>query len=428
MAELIASATALCTLAHRTRGVSKRSPLAFCGKTVNWSSSGPMINTSSKKSSAAAMTGCSSSTAATSGASTSSSRRWQALTDDEMRAKTDRVSRARRQRRAARRHPARSLCGRARSEQAHARHAPLRRAADRRHGAATTARSPKCAPAKARRSSPRCPSYLNALTGNGVHIVTVNDYLAQRDAEWMGRIHQFLGMTVGVILTQQPNADKQAAYGADITYGTNNEFGFDYLRDNMEYQVGDRRQRGLNYAIVDEVDSILIDEARTPLIISGQADDNVEMYYRLNELAPQLVRQTEEKGDRRLLGRREAAPGAAVRRRPRARRADAVEGGPAAGRHRSLYDAANIAPDASPARGAARACAVPPRPAIRRAGRRSHHRRRVHRTPDGGPALVRRPAPGGRGEGRRRHPAREPDARVDHVPELLPDVRQARRA
>ena len=140
------------------------------------------------------------------------------------------------------------------------------------------------------------PSYLNALTDNGVHIVTVNDYLARFHAEWMGRIHKFLGLTVGVILTQQPNSDKQAAYGSDITYGTNNEFGFDYLRDNMEYQVADRRQRGLHYAIVDEVDSILIDEARTPLIISGQADDNVEMYYRLNELAPRLARQTEEVG------------------------------------------------------------------------------------------------------------------------------------
>ncbi|MBK8740886.1 MAG: preprotein translocase subunit SecA [Betaproteobacteria bacterium] len=141
------------------------------------------------------------------------------------------------------------------------------------------------------------PSYLNALTDNGVHIVTVNDYLARFHADWMGRIHKFLGLTVGVILTQQPNSDKQAAYGSDITYGTNNEFGFDYLRDNMEYQVADRRQRGLHYAIVDEVDSILIDEARTPLIISGQADDNVEMYYRLNELAPRLARQSAEEGE-----------------------------------------------------------------------------------------------------------------------------------
>ncbi len=140
------------------------------------------------------------------------------------------------------------------------------------------------------------PAYLNALSGNGVHIVTVNDYLAQRDADWMGRIYRFLGLTVGINLSQLPHAEKQAAYAADITYGTNNEFGFDYLRDNMVFAPGERVQRGQNYAIVDEVDSILIDEARTPLIISGQADDNVEMYYRLNELAPRLARQADEKG------------------------------------------------------------------------------------------------------------------------------------
>jgi preprotein translocase subunit SecA len=140
------------------------------------------------------------------------------------------------------------------------------------------------------------PAYLNALTGNGVHIVTVNDYLAQRDADWMGRIYRFLGLTVGVNLSQMAHDAKQAAYAADITYGTNNEFGFDYLRDNMVFHAGERVQRGLSYAIVDEVDSILIDEARTPLIISGQSDDNVEIYYRLNELAPKLTRQTEEKG------------------------------------------------------------------------------------------------------------------------------------
>jgi preprotein translocase subunit SecA len=140
------------------------------------------------------------------------------------------------------------------------------------------------------------PVYLNALTGRGVHIVTVNDYLAQRDADWMGRIYRFLGLTVGVNLSQMSHPDKQAAYAADVTYGTNNEFGFDYLRDNMVFQSSDRVQRGLHYAIVDEVDSILIDEARTPLIISGQADDNVELYYRLNELAPKLSRQSEEQG------------------------------------------------------------------------------------------------------------------------------------
>ncbi len=139
------------------------------------------------------------------------------------------------------------------------------------------------------------PAYLNALTGNGVHIVTVNDYLAQRDADWMGRIYRFLGLTVGVNLSQMAHDAKQAAYAADITYGTNNEFGFDYLRDNMVFHAPERVQRGLSYAIVDEVDSILIDEARTPLIISGQADDNVEIYYRLNELAPKLTRQAEEK-------------------------------------------------------------------------------------------------------------------------------------
>src|SRR5213075_2281900 len=138
------------------------------------------------------------------------------------------------------------------------------------------------------------PAYLNALTGKGVHIVTVNDYLAQRDADLMGRIYRFLGLTVGVNLSQLDHDAKQVAYAADITYGTNNEFGFDYLRDNMVFQGSERVQRGLNYAIVDEVDSILIDEARTPLIISGQSDDNVDMYNRLNELVPKLVRQAEE--------------------------------------------------------------------------------------------------------------------------------------
>ena len=143
------------------------------------------------------------------------------------------------------------------------------------------------------------PVYLNALPGKGVHLVTVNDYLASRDAEWMGRVYRFLGMSVGVILSQQSNAEKHAAYGADITYGTNNEFGFDYLRDNMEYRVEDRRQRGLNYAIVDEVDSILIDEARTPLIISGPAEDSTEMYQRVNEIPPLLTPQPreDEEGD-----------------------------------------------------------------------------------------------------------------------------------
>ncbi len=130
--------------------------------------------------------------------------------------------------------------------------------------------------------------YLNALAGKGVHVVTVNDYLASRDAEWMGRLYRFLGMSVGTILSMQPTAHKREAYAADITYGTNNEFGFDYLRDNMEHSAGERRQRALNFAIVDEVDSILIDEARTPLIISGQAEDHTETYQRMDAL-PRLL-------------------------------------------------------------------------------------------------------------------------------------------
>jgi len=138
------------------------------------------------------------------------------------------------------------------------------------------------------------PVYLNALTGQGVHVVTVNDYLASRDATWMGRLYNFLGLSVGINLPNMPREEKQAAYGSDITYGTNNEYGFDYLRDNMVYESGDRVQRALNFAIVDEVDSILIDEARTPLIISGQAEDHTELYLAINKVVPLLTRQEGE--------------------------------------------------------------------------------------------------------------------------------------
>ncbi len=141
------------------------------------------------------------------------------------------------------------------------------------------------------------PAYLNAISGKGVHVITVNDYLATRDSEWMGRLHRFLGLTVGVNLSQMDHEAKQAAYAADITYGTNNEFGFDYLRDNMVYSADQRVQRGLNFAIVDEVDSILIDEARTPLIISGQADDHTDLYLRMKDVVPKLTRAMEEKGE-----------------------------------------------------------------------------------------------------------------------------------
>jgi preprotein translocase subunit SecA len=141
------------------------------------------------------------------------------------------------------------------------------------------------------------PAYLNALPAKGVHVVTVNEYLAQRDADWMGPVYRFLGLSVGVIKSGQTSEQKRAAYAADITYGTNNEFGFDYLRDNLAFRLEDRAQRGLAYAIVDEVDSILIDEARTPLIISGPAEESTELYVRINQLAPRLKRQETEEGE-----------------------------------------------------------------------------------------------------------------------------------
>ena len=141
------------------------------------------------------------------------------------------------------------------------------------------------------------PAYLNALSGKGVHVVTVNDYLAKRDAEWMGRIHHFLGLQVGVILAQMEPDERRKQYEADITYGTNNEFGFDYLRDNMAWGLEECVQRGHNFAIVDEVDSILIDEARTPLIISGPADQNSRWYLEFAKIAPRLRRGEDGEGD-----------------------------------------------------------------------------------------------------------------------------------
>src|ERR687896_1045333 len=132
------------------------------------------------------------------------------------------------------------------------------------------------------------PAYLNALEGKGVHVVTTNDYLARRDSEWMGKIYRFLGMTVGVIQHELNDAERQKAYAADITYGTNNEFGFDYLRDNMKFELSQYVQRGHHFAIVDEVDSILIDEARTPLIISGPAEESTDLYYEVDRVIPRL--------------------------------------------------------------------------------------------------------------------------------------------
>ncbi len=141
------------------------------------------------------------------------------------------------------------------------------------------------------------PAYLNALGGKGVHIVTVNDYLAGRDSDWMGKVYRLLGLTVGCIQHPLTDEERKTAYGADITYGTNNEFGFDYLRDNMKYDLADCVQRGFSYAIVDEVDSILIDEARTPLIISGPAEESTDKYYKIDRIIPRL------QAGRRLPGR-----------------------------------------------------------------------------------------------------------------------------
>jgi len=133
------------------------------------------------------------------------------------------------------------------------------------------------------------PAYLNALAGKGVHVVTVNDYLARRDSEWMGKIYRYLGMSVGVIQHDLNDLERQTAYGSDITYGTNNEYGFDYLRDNMKFELAHFVQRGHNFAIVDEVDSILIDEARTPLIISGPAEESTDLYYEVDRIIPKLT-------------------------------------------------------------------------------------------------------------------------------------------
>jgi preprotein translocase subunit SecA len=141
------------------------------------------------------------------------------------------------------------------------------------------------------------PAYLNALAGNGVHVVTVNDYLARRDSEWMGKIYRFLGMSVGVIQHDLNDAERQKAYACDITYGTNNEFGFDYLRDNMKFELAHYVQRGHHFAIVDEVDSILIDEARTPLIISGPAEMSTELYYEVDRIIPRLKAGAVTRGD-----------------------------------------------------------------------------------------------------------------------------------
>ena len=258
------------------------------------------------------------------------------------------------------------------------------------------------------------PAYLNALAGGGVHLVTVNDYLAERDAEWMGRIYRFLGLEVGVVLPEIDDFDaKRRAYAAGITYGTNNEFGFDYLRDNMAVAREDQVQRGHHFAIVDEVDSILIDEARTPLIISGRADDAQELYVQFAAIVKNLKRDRDYEVDE---AKRTVVPTEdGVTAVEKALGVDE----PLRARQPELR---------APAPGrAARQGAVQAGRRLRRAGRRGEDRRRVHRPHPRGPALERGSAPGGRGEGAGEDQGGEPDPRDDHPAELLPHVRQARR-
>ena len=273
-------------------------------------------------------------------------------------------------------------------------------------------------------------AYLNGLTGRGVHVVTVNDYLAKRDAQWIGQVFWRLGMSVGSIQHEAafvvdpdfPQTDERLrglrpvtraeAYAADVTYGTNNEFGFDYLRDNLVIDLAARVQRGHFFAIVDEVDNILIDEARTPLIISGAAEESADKYIQFARLVPRLQR-------RGGLHRRREVP-AGRDHRGRDRQDGALARGRQPVRQRLLDGAA-------PRAGAEGRGPLQARQGVRRQGRRGDHRRRVHRPPDAGPALERGAAPGGRGQGGGEDPERVADPRHDHLPELLPHVRQAGR-
>ncbi len=283
---------------------------------------------------------------------------------------------------------------------------------------------------------------LNSLAGRGVHLVTVNDYLARRDAMWMKPIYDLLGVSVGVLQNMQPYEEKRAAYAADVTYGTNSEFGFDYLRDNMATTLEEKVQHGgrpkpeegkspyHTYAIVDEVDNILIDEARTPLIISGAPEQAADLYAKFARLAPQLRPGQDARGHG-------SADEEGVRRRLRLRvRGEAQDGrGHRAGRgqgravpgHRPPVPGRERPPGQPPDPVAEGRVAVQARRRLRGDRRRGQDHRRVHRPDPRGAAVVRGPAPGGRGQGGRARPGGEPDAGHDHPPELLPHVRQARR-
>jgi preprotein translocase subunit SecA len=244
------------------------------------------------------------------------------------------------------------------------------------------------------------PAYLNAISGKGVHVITVNDYLASRDAEWMGRLHRFLGLTVGVNLSQMDHEAKQAAYAPTSPTAPTTNSASTTCATTWSTRPAERVQRSLNFAIVDEVDSILIDEARTPLIISGQADDHTDLYLRMKDVVPLLLTRHGRRRARATTGSTRRATRSPLRSRLRARRAVAGRAWPAQGREQPLRRRQHHA-DAPPECRPARPDAVPQGPALRRAERRSGHRRRIHRSPDGRPPLVGRPAPGGRSQGRR---------------------------
>ena len=266
------------------------------------------------------------------------------------------------------------------------------------------------------------PVYLNALAGKGVHVITVNDYLARRDADWMGQVYSFLGLTYGVIVNGLSQGERQRAYNSDITYGTNNEFGFDYLRDNLVYDKREMVQRGHAFVIVDEVDSILIDEARTP---SDHLRPHRGSLRLLPHHRPRGEGADQGQGDLRL--RREAEAGHPDRAGQRRGGGDADRRRPSRRRFgRSLRPGQHLG---GPPRqsGAAGQHHLHARQGLHRPRRRDHADRRVHRPHDAGPSPVRRPAPGHRGQGERRGAAGEPDPGLRHHPELLPSLRQTLR-
>ena len=273
------------------------------------------------------------------------------------------------------------------------------------------------------------PAYLNALTGNGVHIVTVNDYLAKRDSEWMGKVHRFLGLTVGLIVHDLTGEERRKAYAADITYGTNNEMGFDYLRDNMAIYASELVQRGHAFAIVDEVDSILIDEARTPLIISGMGEKSTEMYSRTESLVrgfrKKVIAESDDKEEEDvnidadyIVDEKAKTATLTARGVKKAEEFFGLE---------NLSDPENST-IAHHINQAIKAHGTMKRDIdyVIKDGR-GRHRRRVHRPTDVRPPLQRRSASGDRGQGARGGRTREQDACDHHLPELLPPVRQALR-